>query len=49
MTNLVKLDNSLSTVKRRENIMAVQHKIDELGYPIWWNGVKWVNYNGTVV
>ena len=20
-----------------------------LGYPIWWNGVKWVNYNGTVV
>jgi len=20
-----------------------------LGYPIWWNGTKWVNYNGTVV
>jgi hypothetical protein len=20
-----------------------------LGYPIWWNGAKWVNYNGTVV
>jgi len=30
MTILAKLDNSLSTIKRRENIMAVQHKIDEL-------------------
>jgi Golgi nucleoside diphosphatase len=30
MTNLVKLDNSLGAVKSRENIMAVQHKIEEL-------------------
>jgi hypothetical protein len=20
-----------------------------LGYPVWWNGSNWVNYNGTVV
>jgi hypothetical protein len=20
-----------------------------LGYPVWWNGSKWVNYNGTAV
>jgi hypothetical protein len=20
-----------------------------LGYPIWWSGSKWVNYNGTAV
>jgi hypothetical protein len=30
MNNVIKLDNSLETVKRRENIMAVQHKIEEL-------------------
>ena len=30
MTNIVKLDNSLGAVKRRENIMAVQHAIEEL-------------------
>jgi hypothetical protein len=30
MTNLVKLDNSLGAVKSRENIMCVQHKIEEL-------------------
>ena len=28
--NLTKLDNSLSAVKSRENIMAVQHRIEEL-------------------
>ena len=30
MTNVIKLDNSLGAVKSRENIMTVQHKIDEL-------------------
>jgi hypothetical protein len=30
MNNLAKLDNSLGAVKRRENIMAVQHRIEEL-------------------
>lgn len=30
MTNIIKLDNSLEKVKSRENIMIVQHKIEEL-------------------
>jgi hypothetical protein len=30
MSNVIKLDNSLGAVKTRENIMAVQHKIEEL-------------------
>ena len=30
MTNVIKLDNSLGAVKSRENIMSVQHKIEEL-------------------
>ena len=40
-----------TTVNRPVNKLQIgQMYFDTtLGYPIWWNGTKWVNYNGTVV
>jgi len=40
-----------TTVNRPVNKLQIgQTYFDtSLGYPIWWNGTKWVNYNGTVV
>ena len=43
-------DNGTTVNRPTANQQIGQFYFDTtLGYPIWWNGKKWVNYNGTAV
>jgi len=43
-------DVGTTTQRPIDKLLTGQQFFDTtLGYPIWWNGSKWVNYNGTAV
>ena len=43
-------DNGSTTDRPGKPLQIGQFYFDTtLGYPIWWNGTKWVNASGTVI